>query len=86
VPFDSDFGLTLCYNNRIMGTVTVSINNKTSRGKHLVDLLKELAKTGDDINIAHEPNQQTIEAIKDARQRKGMEAASIDDLFEQLNS
>jgi hypothetical protein len=84
VPFDSDFVLILCYNNRIMGTV--SINNKTSRGKHLVDLLKELAKTGDDINIAHEPNQQTIEAIKDARQRKGMKAASIDDLFEQLNS
>jgi len=69
-----------------MGMVTVSINNKTSRGKHLVELLRELAKSGDDINIAHEPNRQTIEAINEGRQRKGLRADNVDDLFDQLNS
>ena len=69
-----------------MGTVTVSINNKTSRGKHLVELLRELAKSGDDINIAHEPNPQTIGAINEGRKRKGMKADNVDDLFDQLNS
>jgi hypothetical protein len=77
----------LCVNNNfIMGTVTVSINNKTSRGKHLVELLRELAKSGDYINITHEPNQQTIAAINEGRKRKGLKADNVDDLFDQLNS
>jgi hypothetical protein len=69
-----------------MGMVTVSIDDKTARGKHLVELLKELAKSGNDINITHEPNKETIKAITEARQRKGMKAVNIDELFEQLNS
>jgi hypothetical protein len=69
-----------------MGMVTVSIDDKTSRGKHLVELLKELAKSGNDINISTEPNNETIKAINDARHRKGMKATNINELFEQLNS
>jgi hypothetical protein len=44
---------------------------------NLIELLSELAKSGDDINIAHEPNQKTIKAIKEAKQRKGMKAVYI---------
>lgn len=66
--------------------VTVSIDNNTSRGKHLVELLRELAKSGNDICINNEPNKETIKAISDARKRKGMSASNVDELFEQLNS
>jgi 3-dehydroquinate dehydratase len=69
-----------------MGIVTVNINSSTKRGKNIIELLREMAKSGDDIKIAHTPNSETIEAINDARQRKGMKASSVDDLFEQLNS
>ena len=66
--------------------VTVSINNRTSRGKRLVELLKELSKTGNDISFADTPNYETIHAIKEAEKRKGGKASNVDDLFDQLNS
>lgn len=69
-----------------MSTITVKISSKTRRGKYLSDLLQEMARTGKDIKIEHAPNAETIEAINEARQKKGTRAASVDDLFDQLNS
>lgn len=69
-----------------MSTVTVKINTTTNRGKHILGLLREMAKTGKDIQMERMPNAETIEAIKDARQKKGTKSESIDDLFEKLNS
>jgi antitoxin component of RelBE/YafQ-DinJ toxin-antitoxin module len=67
-----------------MATVQVKIKTNTKRGKYLYGLLKEMAKTGRDIEFEHIPNDETIEAINDARQKKGMKAENVDDLFEQL--
>jgi len=69
-----------------MATITVKIKDTTERGKHILGLLQEMAKTGKDIEIEHIPNKETIKAINEARQKKGNKAANVDDLFEQLNS
>lgn len=69
-----------------MSTITVKISSTTRRGKYLSDLLKEMARTGKDIKIEQTPNAETIEAINDARHKKGTGSESIEDLFEKLNS
>ncbi|MFW5832368.1 MAG: hypothetical protein ACOC1D_04235 [Prolixibacteraceae bacterium] len=68
-----------------MATITVKIKTTTTRGKHLLGLLQEMAKTGKDVEFENVPNSETIDAINDARQKKGMKAENVDDLFEQLN-
>ncbi len=67
-----------------MATVQVKIKTNTKRGKHILGLLQEMAKTGRDIEFEHIPNDETIEAINDARKKKGMKAENADDLFNQL--
>ena len=67
-----------------MATVTVKIDSKSKRGKHLIALLSDMAKHGNDIQLEDAPNSQTINAIKDARTKKGFKAKNIDDLFKQL--
>lgn len=69
-----------------MSTITVRISSKTHSGKYLSDLLHKIPGAGKDIEIEHVPNAETIEAINEARQKKGTRAASVDDLFDQLNS
>lgn len=69
-----------------MATVTVKINSKSKRGKHLIELLTELAKDGNDIQLENMPNDETIKAIMDARAKKGFKADNVDDLFRQLES
>lgn len=69
-----------------MATVTVKINNKSKRGKHLIALLTDMAKHGKDIQLENVPNDETVKAIKDARAKKGFKAENVDDLFKQLES
>jgi antitoxin component of RelBE/YafQ-DinJ toxin-antitoxin module len=67
-----------------MKTVHLKIRTNTNRGKYLLGLLREMAKTGRDIEFENIPNDETIEAIKNARAKKGMKAKNVDDLFTQL--
>jgi len=69
-----------------MATVTVKINNKSKRGKHLIALLTDMAKHGKDIQLENVPNDETVKAIRDARAKKGFKAENVDDLFKQLES
>jgi len=69
-----------------MANVTVKINSKSKRGKHLIDLLTELAKDGNDIQLENVPNDETVKAIINARAKKGFKAENVDDLFRQLES
>lgn len=69
-----------------MATVTVTINSKSKRGKHLIALLSDMAKQGNDIQLENVPNDETVKAIKDARAKKGFKAENVDDLFKQLES
>lgn len=69
-----------------MESVIVRISGKTNRGKYLIELLKDLAKNGNDIKIEDIPNDETKEAIEDARQKRGYRAHSAKDLFDQLKA
>jgi len=67
-----------------MATVQVKIKTNTKRGKYLYGLLKEMAKTGRDIEFEHIPNDETIKAMKDAEQGKGTKVNSVDELFDSI--
>jgi len=67
-----------------MATITVKIKNTTERGKHVLGLLREMSKTGKDIEIEHIPNQETIKAMKEAEQGKGKKVNSVDELFDSI--
>jgi hypothetical protein len=54
-----------------METVNVRISPRTSRGKHLIALLRELAKDWNEIIFDEIPNSETNQAIDDARIGKG---------------
>jgi len=69
-----------------MTTVTVKINSKSKRGKHLIALLSDMAKHGNDIQLEDVPNAETAKAINDARAKKGFKAKNVDDLFKQLET
>ncbi len=69
-----------------MAIITVKIHNTTNRGKYIIGLLKEMAKTGKNIELENVPNKETIKALNDAKQRLGDKADSVEDLFNQLNS
>jgi hypothetical protein len=67
-----------------METVHLKIRTNTKRGKHLLGLLREMAKTGRDIEFEHVPNNETIKAMKQAEKGEVMEASSIDELFDSI--
>ena len=69
-----------------MTTVTVKINSKSRRGKHILAILSDMAKHGNDIQLENIPNTETIKAINDARTKKGFKAENVDDLFKQLEA
>ncbi|MFW6275564.1 MAG: hypothetical protein ACOC2M_02915 [bacterium] len=64
-----------------MATVQVKIRTNTKRGKYLLGLLQEMAKTGRDIEFENIPNDETIKAMKDAEQGKATKVNSVDELF-----
>lgn len=67
-----------------MATITVKINNTTRRGKYVIGLLRELARTGKDIHLENTPNAETIKAIKDAEEGRVVKIKSIDELFDAI--
>jgi antitoxin component of RelBE/YafQ-DinJ toxin-antitoxin module len=67
-----------------MSTVTVKINTTTNRGKHILVLLREMAKTGKDIHLEHTPNKTTIKAMNEAESGKTKKAKSVDELFDSI--
>lgn len=67
-----------------MSTITIKINNTTKRGKYIVGLLREMAKTGKDIKIEKIPNEETIAAMKDAESGNVLKVNSVDELFDSI--
>lgn len=64
---------------------TVIINEKTEKGKKLLDFLKSFSGERF-INIEKEPNETTKKAIQEAREGKLTKAKNVDDLMEQLKA
>jgi len=60
---------------------TVIINNKTKRGKLLLNLIREM---GCGEILSDEPNEETRKAIDDARTSKLTKAKSASELIKEL--
>ncbi len=70
-----------------MATHTVIINNTTAKTKHLLGLIRELAKSEENIKMdpSLKPNTDTLQAIEDARKGKLHKARSVKELFESID-
>ena len=73
-------------NNAIMTTIKLTINEKTGSGKHLLALIKEIAKLDNEIQVEdlREPNRETIKAIKDVESGHVTFVKSVDELFNSI--
>jgi len=70
----------------IMTTIKLTINEKTGSGKHLLALIKEIAKLDNEIVVEnfYEPNRETIKAIKDVDSGHVTMVSSVDELFDSI--
>lgn len=67
-----------------METVTVKISPQTLRGKHLIALLHDMAKEGNDIVFEGIPNIVTRKAMHDIDSGKVTRVKNSGELFEKL--
>ena len=69
-----------------MTTIKLTVNERTGKGKHLLALLKEIAKSDKDILIekVNEPNRETLKAMKEAEAGHVTMVDSIDELFNSI--
>ena len=67
-----------------METVTVTISPETTCGKHLIALLHDMAKDGNDIVFEGTPNAATRKAIQDIEAGKVTRVKNSAELFEKL--
>jgi hypothetical protein len=64
---------------------TITINERTSKGKSLMDFLKKFE--GENfIQIVKEPNEETKRAIRDVKKGKVTRSKNLEDLMDKLNS
>jgi len=70
-----------------MATYTITISDRTTKTKHLLGLIKEIAITEKEyITIEHAPNGETIKALEDSKAGKVIKTKNKDDFFAKLNS
>lgn len=70
-----------------MATYTVIISDESNKTKHLLNLIKELAKTEKDyITIEHTPNSETVQAMEDSKKGNVEKTTGKKDFFDKLNS
>ena len=69
-----------------MTTIKLTINEKTGSGKHLLALIKEIAKLDNEILVEniYEPNSESIKAIKDVDSGHVTMVSSVDELFDSI--
>lgn len=69
-----------------MTTIKLTINERTGKGKHLLALIKELAKSDKDILIENfnDPNRETLKAMKEAEAGLVTMVDSVDELFNSI--
>ena len=64
---------------------TVTINERTSKGKSLMEFLRKFEGDGF-IQIEKEPNNETMKAINAVRNGKVTRTKNVADLMDKLNS
>ena len=69
-----------------MTTIKLIINEKTGKGRHLLALIKEIAKLDNDIQVEdlHEPNSETLKAMREVESGRGTMVKSVDELFNSI--
>ena len=69
-----------------MTTIKLIINEKTGKGRHLLALIKEIAKLDDDVQVEdlHEPNRGTLKAMREVESGRGIMVRSVDELFDSI--
>jgi len=69
-----------------MTTIKLTINENAGSGKHLLALIKEMAKLDNHIVVEdlHEPNRETLKAIKDIESGNVTMAKTVDELFNSI--
>lgn len=68
-----------------METVSFTVRTNTKRGKYLLGLLREMAKTGRDIEFQPIPNDEKQKAMKEAKEGKSVKPNDFDELLAPLN-
>ena len=70
-----------------MASYTITINDRSNKTKHLLGLIKEIAKTEKEfITIEHAPNTETLKALEDSKAGRVIKTKSKHDFFAKLNS
>lgn len=70
-----------------MATYTITISDRTIKTKHLLGLIKEMAKTENEyIIIEHTPNTETLKALEDSKSGQVVKTKSKEDFYAKLNS
>lgn len=70
-----------------MATYTITIKDRTNKTKHLLGLIKEMAKTEKDyITVEHTPNAETAKALEDSKTGRVVKTKSKKDFFAKLDS
>jgi len=69
-----------------MATYTITISDRTNKTKHLLGLIKEIAKTEKDyISIGFTPNPETVKALEDSSSGRVTKTKTKDEFFAKLN-
>ena len=69
-----------------MSTVTVRIKSNSKRGKHILAILSDMAKLGNEIELDNIPNAETIKAIEDVRKGNVTKCENVADLMAKLKA
>jgi Asp-tRNA(Asn)/Glu-tRNA(Gln) amidotransferase C subunit len=69
-----------------MSTVTVRIKSNSKRGKHILAILADMAKLGNEIEMENIPNAETVKAIEDVRKGNVTKCDNVADLMAKLKA
>ena len=69
-----------------MSTVTVRIKSNSKRGKHILAILSDMAKLGNEIELDNIPNAETTKAIEDVRKGNVTKCENVADLMAKLKA
>ncbi|HEY3372350.1 MAG TPA: hypothetical protein VGK10_15960 [Prolixibacteraceae bacterium] len=69
-----------------MAFVTVKINNNSTRGKHLIALLSDMSRYGNDIQLEEMPYDETLMEYRETHLKQRFREEESDDLFNRLHA
>ncbi len=68
-----------------MTTITLKINDKTTKGKSFFEFLNQYILTDKTVELVKEPNEKTLKAVKNVRLGKTVKTSGVKDFLKQMN-